>query len=330
MRMIWGLLVVAIIATIAWGSYWFVGARAMDRAVGAVLQGNPAVSAQSHSVQGFPNRFDLTLNAPEVAQGGWQWRAPFVQFFALSYRLNHVIAVFAHDQQFTRPGQFTQPGQEISLHTTDMRASLVMESGLALALERFALVAEAPALSTAGETHRADAARLASEASGPQRHRLVIELENAFPDPAAMAIYDPQGHWPRRFDIVRLEGEAEFDRPLDRHALEGAPPRLTGLALTGARLVFDGSAITARGRLEPDARGYLSGEVVLEVQGWRELMRRARDAGLMPAEHDTLATLGLQSMTDPENPDRLEAPLTVRAGDVMVGPVVLGSIPPIY
>jgi len=324
MRVIWGLLVVAVIATTGWGGYWFVGARAMDRAVSAVLAGNPAISAESHSLRGFPNRFDLTLNAPQVVQGGMQWRAPFVQFFALSYRLNHVIAVFAHDQQFA------MPGQELSLHTEDMRASLVMAPGLSLALERFALVAEAPALQNALETHRADTARLASEALEPQRHRLVIELENVFPDPAAMGTLDPQNHWPRRFDVVRLEGEAGFDRPLDRHALEGVPPRLTEMALTGARLVFEGSAITARGRLVPDAQGLLSGEVVVEIRGWRALMRRARDAGLMPAEHDMLATMALQSMTDPENPDRLEAPLTVRAGDIMLGPVVLGTIPPIY
>lgn len=324
MRVIWGLLAVAVIATIGWGGYWFAGARAMDRAVSAVLQGNPAVSAESHNLRGFPNRFDLTLNAPQVVQGAMGWRAPFVQFFALSYRLNHVIAVFAHDQQFTLAGQ------ELSLHTEDMRASLVMAPGLSLALERFALVAEAPALRSHAGTYRADTARLASEALEPQRHRLVIEIENAFPDTAAMAALDPQGHWPRRFDVLRLEGEAEFDRALDRHALDSAPPQLTGLALTGARLVFDGSALSVRGRLVPDAQGLLTGEVVVEARGWRELMRRARDAGLMPAEHDTLTTMGLQAMTDPQVPDRLEAPFAVRAGDIMLGPVVLGSIPPIY
>lgn len=324
MRVILGLLAAAVLATIGWGGYWFIGARAMDRAVSAVLQGNPAVSAQSHSVQGFPNRFDLTLNAPQVEQGGMQWRAPFVQFFALSYRLNHVIAVFAHDQRFTLLGQ------EMTLHTEDMRASLVMEPGLLLPLERFALVAEAPALGSGPQTHRADTARLASEMLEPQRHRLVIEIVNAFPDPAAMAVRDPAGHWPRRYDIIRLEGEAEFDRPLDRRALAGAPPQLIAFALTGARLVFDGSAITARGRLVPDAQGYLSGEMVLEVQGWRDLMARARDAGLMPAEHDALATMALETMTGPDNPDLLEAPLAVRAGNIMLGPVMLGSIPPIY
>ncbi len=324
MRVIWALLAVAVIATIGWGGYWFMGARALDRAVSTVLQRNPAVSAESHSLQGFPNRFDLTLNAPQVTQGALQWRAPFVQIFALSYRLNHMIAVFAHDQNIT------VLGQELTLHTEDMRASLVMEPGLTLPLERFALVAESPALRSAHEAHHADTARIASHALDARRHRMVIELENAFPDPSTMAALDPQGHWPRRFDVIRLEGEAEFDRPLDRHALETVPPRLLELALTGARLVFDGSAVTARGRLIPDAQGYLSGEMVLEVQGWRALMRRARDAGLMPAEHDMLVTMAMQSMADPENPERLEAPLAVRAGDIMLGPVMLGSIPPIY
>ncbi|MCC5971927.1 MAG: DUF2125 domain-containing protein [Pararhodobacter sp.] len=324
MRVIWALLSVAVIATLGWGGYWFVGARAMDRTVERVLAGNPAFSAASHSVLGFPNRFDLTLNEPRVEQGGMAWRAPFVQFFALSYRLNHVIAVFAHDQQFSLLGQ------EMSLHTEDMRASLVMAPGLALALERFALVAEAPALQSAGETHRADAARLATRAQDSHRHQAVIEVERAFPDPARMAAIDPAGHWPRRFDVLRLEAELEFDRPLDRHVLEGAEPRLVGLALTGARVVFDGVSITATGRLSPDARGNLSGEAVLTVTGWRELMQRARESGLMPAEHDTLATMALQSMTDPDNPERLEAPFVMRDGDVMLGPLVLGSVPPLF
>lgn len=323
MRVIWGLLAVAVLATLGWGGYWFAGARAMDHAVTRVLQGNPAVSAASHSLQGFPNRFDLTLDAPQVAQGGLRWRAPFVQFFALSYRLNHVIAVFAQDQQFDIEGR------EFSLHTQDMRASLVMTPGLDLPVERVALVAEAPALRSLNETHRADTARLASRALEGARHALVIELENAFPDPAALNAQDPHGHWPRRFDVIRLEGEVALDRALDRHALNGAPPQVIGLALTGGRLVFDGITINASGRLEPDAQGYLSGEMVLAITGWRELMRRARDAGLMPAEHDTLVTLALQSMTDPANPERLEAPFAVRAGDILLGPVVLGSLPPL-
>jgi len=324
MRVIWGLLAVAVIATMGWGGYWFVGARAMDSAIARVLQSNPSISASSHSLNGFPNRFDLTLTEPRIEQGEILWRAPFIQFFALSYRLNHVIAVFANDQHITAYNQ------ELTLHTADMRASLVMEPGLSLPLERFALVAEAPALRIGDETHRADTARLASRMLDTRHHAVVIEIENAFPDASMMAALDPEGHWPRRFDVIRIEGEAAFDRPLDRRAFEGTAAQLTGLALTGGRLAFESVSIGARGRLEPDAGGYLSGDVTLVVTDWRALMRRARDAGLMPAEHDMLVTLALQSMTDPQNPDRLEVPLSVHAGDVMLGPVVLGSIPPLF
>jgi len=324
MRLIWALLAVAVLGAAAWGGYWFIGARAMDRAVALALERNPAFTAESHKVRGFPNRFDLTLSAPQLAQGAVQWRAPFIQFFALSYRLNHVIAVFAHDQLFS------VNGQEMTLHSADMRASLVMAPDLSLPLERFALVAQAPALRISDETHRADALRLASQAQAPWRHRLVIELENAFPDPAAMASIDPQGHWPRRFEAIALEGEVEFDRPLDRQALESLPPRLSGWALTRARLVFEGGAVEARGRLIPDARGLLSGEVVLELRGWRDLIRRARDAGLMPEEHEAFIMLALQGMSDAQDPERLEVPLSVRAGVVSLGPVVLGAIPPVF
>lgn len=324
MRVIWGLLAVAVIATLAWGGYWFVGARALDSAVARTLAGNPMLSAASHSLKGFPNRFDLTLTEPRLEQAGLRWRAPFVQFFALSYRPHHIIAVFAHDQQITAQDR------EFALHTSDMRASLVMEPGLALAVERFALVAEAPALNTDGQTHRAETARLASRAIDERRHEAVIELANAFPDPAFMAALDPENHWPRRFDVIRLDAEARFDRPLDRRALDGMPPQIEALALTGGRLVFEDTSITATGRLDVDERGYLSGDVTLTIIGFRPLMQRARDSGYMPAEHDFLMTLALQSMVDPGNPERLDAPFTLREGVVMLGPVVLGTIAPLF
>ncbi|KPQ07597.1 MAG: putative protein conserved in bacteria (DUF2125) [Rhodobacteraceae bacterium HLUCCA12] len=324
MRVIWALVTVAVLAVIGWGGYWFMGARSLDRTVERILAVNPAVDAADHRIAGFPNRFDLTVTEPRLERDGVRWSAPFIQFFALSYRLNHLIAVFPHDQQI---GLGTH---ELTLHSTDMRASVVMEPSLDLPLARFALVAQEPALRSGGETHRADEARLASRARDTYRHQVAIEIENARADTTAMDRLDPQGHWPRAFANIGLDAELVFDRPLDRHALTGPPPGLAGFTLTGATLEFDTIRMIGEGRLTPDANGFLSGEMTLTVTNWRDLMRRARDAGLMPAEHDTLITLGLESMTDPDNPDRLQAPLVLRDGDVLVGPVVLGTVPPLF
>jgi hypothetical protein len=99
-----------------------------------------------------------------------------------------------------------------------------------------ALVARAPRLQTEGATHTADALRIASRSQDARLHEVVAELETAFPDTAWMDDFDPEGNWPRRFDVLRLEGRAQFDRPLDRTTLEGPLPRPVAVALTGARI----------------------------------------------------------------------------------------------
>ncbi len=328
MRSILALLSLAVFATLAWGGYWFVGARALDRSVAQALQDNGQFDAADHRVRGFPNRFDLTLDQPRLTAPGLAWQAPFVQVFALTYRPHHVIVVFANDQRFDLGGETAL------LHSADLRASVVAAPRLSLALERSALVAELPEVSVAGQTHRADALRLASRALAPERHEMVIEIENGFPDAGLMNALDPGAHWPRRFDVLRLEGEALFDRPLDREALQGRTPALAGLALTGGRIAWREGDVTidlrATGRLEADSAGRLSGPLTLEVTQWRALMRRARDAGMMPADHAQLAEMALESMVDPENPDQLEVALQLRGGDILLGPVVLGSLPPLF
>ncbi|MCL4676943.1 MAG: DUF2125 domain-containing protein, partial [Pararhodobacter sp.] len=150
------LAVLAVLATLGWCGYWVVGSRALDRAIVAGLAASPEIAVAEHRILGFPNRFDVTFDAPRITAGGAQWSAPFVQVFALSYRLNHVIAVFAPDQRLVGRGL------EALLHSEDLRASLVVEPGLDLPLERFSLVGQGLTLSLDGNTHRAEGLRAAS------------------------------------------------------------------------------------------------------------------------------------------------------------------------
>ena len=92
------------VLTALWGGYWFVGSSALES---ATLRGVDDLRAQGNtldysdlSLQGFPNRFDMTVTDPVFvsAQNGFGWKAPFVQSFALSYRPNEVIVVFPDSQ----------------------------------------------------------------------------------------------------------------------------------------------------------------------------------------------------------------------------------------
>lgn len=328
MRAIVFMLSLAVLAALAWGGYWFVGARGLDRTVSGLLDANSQVQAQGHRVRGFPNRFDLTISEPRLGTPDLAWQAPFVQVFALSYRPHHLIVVFANDQQFAIDGQ------PLALRAGDMRASLVMEPGLSLPLERLVLVVTAPEVSMQGQTHRAEALRLGTTAQSPERHEFVAQIETAFPDAGLMNALDPGAHWPRRFDTLRIEGAASFERPLDRATLAAGMPALADLVFTGARVIWsEGETLTdiaAQGALRTDSSGRLNGEVTLDIRNWRALMRRAAESGTVPAEHALLIEMALGGMVDRQDPDRLQAPVTLRDGDILLGPVILGSLPPLF
>lgn len=325
MRLVRWLFGLAVAATLAWGGLWFLGARALDQAIATVLDGfDSPLRAREHVVRGFPNRFDITLTEPRLAQGGMSWAAPFVQVFALSYRPHHVILVLPPEQRLDLGG-------ESALVTTqDARASLVMQPGARLALERLVLVAQGPGLLLGGERLAADALRAAlrpAEGGFPASYDAVVEIEAAFPDAAVLDRIDPAGHLPRRYDLLRLDGLVRFDRPVDMDALNGAPPRLVEAALTGARASFDGIDLSAVGRVVADAWGRPAGEFTLAVTGWAALLDRLDAAGALPAETMAWVRLAAPGLTRPGAPQVIDIPLRFEAGQLRLGPFVLAELP---
>jgi len=318
------LAILAVLATLAWGGYWVAGSRGLDHAITTGLAQLPHVQVAGHSIRGFPNRFDVTFDEPHVQADGLEWSAPFVQIFALSYRLNHLLAVFAHDQRLTGPGF------DAALRSEDMRASLVMEAGLDLPLDRFTLVGEGLTLSVNHQSHSLDTLRAASRRITDTQHEVVVLMEHVFPDLGLLEEFDPQGHFPRTFQVVRLDGLIETDRPLDRHLVGGPDPRITSVALTGGRLAWIGVNILASGRLEPGPDGRLSGDVRLSITGYRDLLETAREAGLIPPDSLALLSIAAQSLVDPADPDTLNADLTVTDGVLRFGPLVLAQIPALF
>jgi len=319
MRAIKALTVLAVLATLGWGGYWFAGAQALDRVITTALARAPGISADSHSIRGFPNRFDVTLERPRLALPGGEWSAPFVQFFALSYRLNHLIAVFAQDQALRLTGL------DARLHAQGLRASVVMEPGLDLPLDRVSLVGESLGLTLNGLVHATDRLRLASRRLDAVTHEVVALAETVFPDPALMDALDPQRDAPRRFDLLRLDAELAFDRPLDRHLLDGREARLTRVTLTGGQAAWDGVEIALTGRLTTDSNGALAGEMTAAIIGWPVLLESLRASGIVDDQFHALLSQTLATMA--AGGDVLEIPLSVVAGEVRLGPLVLGFLP---
>ena len=324
MRLVRWLLGLAVVATLAWGGLWFVGARSIEAALAQALAtpGTP-LTARAQTVRGFPNRIDVTLTEPALNGGDLRWSAPFLQVFSLIYRPHHVIVVAANEQAMS------VNGLPVTITTEDMRASVVMRPTGNLVLDRAVLVARMPVLTLPGERLSADTARAAIRlAEGEtRRYEAVIEIEAGFPDPAVMAEIDPAGLLPRRWDILRLDAELMLDRPLDLEVFRGAPMPPATLALTGAQAAFDGIRLDATGRITPDARGFPEGELVVSVSNWAALSARLAEAGMLPPGALSWVQAAAPGLARDDDPEVLDIPLRLTGGQLRLGPLVLAELP---
>ena len=318
----------AALAALLWGGYWYLGTLGLRAALDDIQRpadgtASGSVSAESYTISGFPNRFDITLNQPVLQDGPVTWSSPFLQIFALTYRPHHIIAVSANEQVLHLGGT------TLHLSTEDMRASLVMQPTRRLLLDRFSLVAQRPVLRFEGG-HHADAARAALRLIDPASNRYegVVEIETLFPDQALMDVLDPDRLLPRRFDVLRLDAEITTDAALDLDRVIAPPARADGtLTLTGARVAFDGVDLQARGRVRLDAPQGPEGEITLVITGWAAFSDRLGASGLVEPQMMTLIDRSARSVMSAEDPDRLEMPLRVTGGMVRMGPVELFSLP---
>jgi hypothetical protein len=327
------LLVLVLAGATLWGGYWFAGSRALERSAAAFLAGPGSGLRASHaglSVSGFPNRFDLTATDIALTDAGGTagWQAPFLQIFALSYRPNHVIAVWPNEQSITLPGE------RIAVASTRMEASLVVEPGTDLALDRTAFVARGLALTGASGWSAALAeARVAlRQTVGRANHYdLGMALAGFAPDPALRARLDPAGQHPATVEVVSADIELGLDRPLDRHAMGGRPPQPRLIELREARAVWGGMEVRGSGRLDIGADGTPEGRIVLRARDWRAMLGIAVAAGsVTPRVAPTWEGLLAQMDAADGVEGWLELPLVFRRGRMSLGPLPLGPAPRLF
>lgn len=317
---------------IVWGGYWFVGARAVESNTTAWFdaQRGGAITA-SHAgiaVGGFPNRFDLKVTEPLVydssSRSGWQ--APEIELYALSYRPNHLIAVWPDTQRLQLNGEM------LDISSDDLRASLVLRAGTALELDRVTLVGSDLGLrSDMGWQTGAETLRVASRKVGddPAVHDIAIELTRLTPDPSWRAEVDPRGSQPELIDGLRLDARVVFDAPLNRHlASRATPPQPTEIELRDLRLTWGTLMLRGEGRLEIDAAGRPEGTVTLEAENWRAMLDLAVAADLLHPDAAETWSRGLQVLEDHGGRESvLEAPLHFTDGQMRLGALPLGPAP---
>lgn len=318
------LLGVILLAATLWGGYWFAGARALERGTeawfaDAARQGLMA-ERESLSVSGFPNRFDLTVTAPQIADParGYGWQAPFMQVFSLTYKPWHVIAALPDGQVITTPfGSFT-------LGSSRLQGSLVVQPSTTLALQRLAVVGETLLLSAGqGWAIGAEEARFATRAVGDDGtvHEVGLDVLNLAPDATLRARLPDL---PGMVEALRLSAVATLDAPLDRHAAT-TRPGLTRLEVKEALLRWGDISLFASGEVTADAAGLAEGRITLRLQNWRKAVQMAVAVGAISTEMAPTYLRALELLS--AQSDTAELPLTFRDGRMSFGPLPLGPAP---
>jgi len=325
------LLAAILVAALGWSAYWVVGQNGLHSTFSAWFDARRAegwvAETSDLTIAGFPNRFDIGFSDLMLAdpETGLAWQAPFFQILTLSYRPNHVIAVWPEDQIIATPIE------KYRVESNDMRASLVMAPNTRLAPERGTLTAAflriAPE-TRPNETTALNALSLASERQEGARYRLGLSAEGLTLSSPWRASLDPRGRLPSQISGLHADLDVTFDRPWDRSAVEEARPQPTAIKLTLVDATWGQLHLQAAGAVTVTAEGYPEGEITLKARNWREILSLAEASGALPQALAKTVENGLSLLAQMNgNPETLDVPLRFSRGLTFLGPIPLGPAP---
>ncbi|MBY6049855.1 DUF2125 domain-containing protein [Vannielia litorea] len=327
------MIVVVLVAALAWGGYWALGAWGLEKAVTLWLEDRRADGWQAEAervvVRGFPNRFDLELDEVRLAdpRTGWAWSAPFFQSLALSYKPYHVIAVWPDRQSLQTPYE------RLEIRSDRLRGSLML-TPTSLALKRSSFELDGIELvSDAGWTSRLTKGRLATRT-----------LPEDFPDPALHQISFSAEAWqvpskllaelnsadlvPDTLDSVTADVTIRFSAPWDRRAIEQARPQPRHVEIKLAEAKWGRMELKLAGSFEVNEAGVPEGSVLVKATNWREILAVGIASGVVPADFETPITAALEIASQlAGSPKTLDIPLNFKNGQTRIGPAPISPAP---
>ncbi|MCV2882280.1 DUF2125 domain-containing protein [Actibacterium sp. XHP0104] len=318
------LIVLAIIGALLWGGYWVLAKQgletALDQGTADARADGWVVDYAERSLRGFPSRLDtsftdLTIVSPS---GEVTWRAPFLQVLALSYRPNHLIAVWPQEQTLRVPaGQF-------ALSTDDMRASAVFRPDSSVALDRANIAIEGARLKQpdggvlAAQAMRGAIRQINDDA---HQHEIAIELTGLALRPEWLAAWGIAPEAPDALALLRVTADLRFAAPLDRTGVATGLPPVTDTQITAVQITWGDMVLDLGGAMTVGPDGIPRGEAVMRATGWQRFLE------LMPMLPDDRARLilALNAVADPDG--TVEIPFTARDDQIFAAGLPIGPAP---
>jgi len=329
-----GLVIGLGVVSVLWTGLWLGASALAKRGVNDWVASRQQVGQMAGhdglSVQGWPGRLTLTLDAPYYADPwtGLSWVGPRAQVTLDALKPTALRAEMPGVQTLHTPAgtltlstdaleaEVALAGTDLALDSVGLRArlfDLAGPDGAGLRFDSFEL-----------DLHRGDA---------PARYMLDWRMTAIRPDPARTTLPGAEGaEMPGTIDRVGLRAALDLTAPLDRHAgVRAEPPALQALRFDDIALDWGRAEITGTGALAPDARGFAEGEIVLNVRNWPDLIAVAVALDWLDAELAPTWTRFLTLLQD-ETPEAaaegvLVARLRFGGGRARLGPIPLGPAP---
>ena len=316
------LTILVLVAATLWGGWWFVGASAVDRGARTAIDSARAqgwgIEYGDLTVAGFPNRFDVTLDAPRVMSpdGVMRWSAPFVQVLALSYRLNHVIAVAPREMTIE------VPGETIDITSTDLRASAVVTPSRQPDLRRATITASDLTIRATDLGATFATAVLAARQNGSDAiYDVAIALTGVSASDGLRAKLDPTGTLPEVIDTLDIDTMVVLSNPIGITR----DPVLSELTIRRATVNWGDARVILSGDLTVAADGTPDGDLTLRARGWDDLLAFVVAQEWLTAAQASLIGSGLSGLEDAEG--FAEIPVSLSGGQIIVMGLPVGPAP---
>lgn len=298
-----------------WAGAWALGAALIRGQMAALLAPGSRFAAESYSLAGFPNRFDLRFQGlAEIGPEGTPlWQSQDLRLYAMGWKPWHIIL------QAFGPQAFTWEGQSLTLTGTRLEASLRArpKGGLPLAEGRAhgeGVALEGP-LGPLAEMAGFDLALEAQPAlsGGAETLRLGLRARDL-----TLAERPPLQ--------LRTEGLLHLSGPLTLTG--GAPPLWQGLDLTALEAEFAGMRLSGAGALAPGRGGQIEGRVDFELAPWAPLLPLLVAEGLIAPASTPKIEAALRELEKSGGvPGQIALPLRFENGAAWLGPFPLGPAP---
>jgi len=279
---------------------------------------------------GFPLRLEREITSINLAdpKSGWAWTVPWLKVDSAAFRPTRFDVTLPDTQSLAVPGERT------NVTSSKMTAALELRPSAALGLvqatiEVAGLDVRSRPVQGSGWTASAGTIEAdVTEKINDDGYAITFLAENVvLPEPLVARI-DPTGLAGRKLELMRFEGAAVFDAPIDRHVIEDGRLSLKAANIRQARFQWGKMQLEAKGAIKIDDDGYPVGKIDVTARKWREMIKLGKRSGAIGSEiaEGLTRALELVAMLSGDG-EEIEATLKFKDGDIRIGPITIGRAP---